>query len=61
MKLLTAEEVSQVLRVSAYRVYELARRNLIPVVRIGERQIRFEEKRLHDWIAQGGNAGEIRA
>lgn len=62
MKLLTAEEVAQVLRISKYRVYELVRRGLIPSVRLGERQIRFDESRLLLWIEQGGsNTAEINA
>jgi excisionase family DNA binding protein len=59
MHLLTAKEVSERLRVPVARVYELARLDALPVVRIGERQIRFNEDAMRDWIARGGNyAGE---
>lgn len=54
MKLLTAREVSQVLQVTPARVYELARERAIPTVRIGERQVRFDEAALREWIANGG-------
>lgn len=54
MKLLTAREVSQVLQVKPARVYELARSRVIPTVRIGERQVRFDESALREWIARGG-------
>jgi len=50
MKLLTASEVADILRVSTARVYELARRKSIPSVMLGQRQIRFDETALQDWI-----------
>ncbi|MBA3711308.1 MAG: helix-turn-helix domain-containing protein [Pyrinomonadaceae bacterium] len=37
------------------RVYELARERAIPSVRVGDRQIRFEEDALREWVASGGN------
>lgn len=55
MRLLTMEEVADILRVPRPRVYLMARRGWIPVVRIG-RQIRVEETQLRDWIAQGGRS-----
>jgi len=55
MRLLTAKEVSQVLRVTPARVYELARERAIPAIRMGERQVRFDESALREWIASGGN------
>src|ERR1041385_3253302 len=42
MKLIEAKELAVILRVNRQRVYELARRNVIPVVRIGNRQYRFD-------------------
>jgi excisionase family DNA binding protein len=53
MKLLFAEQVAEILGVRIDRVYELARRNEIPVVRLG-RQVRFDEEELHVWIKKGG-------
>lgn len=55
VKLLTADEVAEILRVSTYRVYDLVRRQLIPAIKLGERQIRFEEIKLREWIERGGN------
>jgi excisionase family DNA binding protein len=51
MKLLTAHEVAGILSVSTARVYELARRNAIPALKLGERQVRFDETALRNWIA----------
>lgn len=51
MKLLTAGEVANVLRVSTARVYELARMKSIPSITLGQRQIRFDETALCNWIA----------
>lgn len=55
MSLRTAEFVSDLLSVSKARVYELVRLNLLPAVRIGPRQIRFDEQALQDWIKNGGS------
>jgi excisionase family DNA binding protein len=54
-RLLIAEEVAGILRVSKDRVYELARSGVIPCVRLG-RQIRFSNTALNDWIIKGGQA-----
>jgi excisionase family DNA binding protein len=54
MKMLTAPEVAQLLRVKPARVYELARLGMIPCLRIG-RQVRFAEESLREWIACGGS------
>ena len=51
MKLLKAGEVANVLRVSTARVYELARMKSIPSITLGQRQIRFDETALRNWIA----------
>lgn len=56
MRLLTAKEVSVALQIPLARVYELARQNLIPSVRLG-RQIRFDENALREWAARGGTVG----
>ncbi len=50
-RLLTADEVAGILSVSTARVYELARRNAIPALKLGERQVRFDETALRNWIA----------
>ncbi|MDQ3754019.1 MAG: helix-turn-helix domain-containing protein [Acidobacteriota bacterium] len=55
MRLLTAKEVAPILRVKTARVYELARERAIPAIRIGERQLRFDEFALREWCASGGS------
>jgi excisionase family DNA binding protein len=52
MRFLTAKQISEILQVSLPRVYELARQNKIPVIRMG-RQVRFEEDMLLQWIKRG--------
>jgi excisionase family DNA binding protein len=53
MKLLLAHEAAALLRVPPNRVYELAKRGVIPCVHIG-RLVRFSEGSLLDWISAGG-------
>ena len=55
MKLLTAKEVSLILRVPVARVYDLARLGMIPHVRLGSRQLRFDFDRLIELINDGRN------
>src|SRR6266853_1223257 len=54
MRLIQAKRASEVLSVSLARLYELARLGIIPVVRLGPRQIRFDEDALTEWVRQGG-------
>jgi excisionase family DNA binding protein len=54
MRLLNAKEVAEILQVNTQRVYELTRQGILPSLRIGARQIRFEEARLLQWIENGG-------
>lgn len=54
-KLLTVKEVSEILDLKPARVYELTRQNKLPYVQIGERQYRYSESALLDWIEKGGN------
>lgn len=54
-QILVADEVAEMLRVDHQRVYELARRNAIPVIRVGERQYRFDAEAIRQWIERGGN------
>ena len=53
--LLTVPQVARLLNVSEARTRELARQNLLPVVRLG-RQLRFDPDALEAWIADGGQA-----
>jgi excisionase family DNA binding protein len=54
-QILIADEVAEMLRVDRQRVYELARRNAIPVIRVGERQYRFDAEAIRQWIERGGS------
>ena len=58
MRLIQAKRASEVLNVSLARLYELARLGIIPVVRLGPRQIRFDEEALIEWVRQGGLPSE---
>lgn len=55
-RILLADEVAELLRVDRQRVYELARRSAIPVIRLGERQYRFDAEAIRQWIERGGGA-----
>jgi len=57
-QILVAVEVAEMLRVDRQRVYELARRNAIPVIRVGERQYRFDAEAIRQWIERGGNVAK---
>jgi excisionase family DNA binding protein len=50
MRLLKADEVAEALQVPKPRVYELARQQVLPAVRIG-RQIRFRQETIETWLA----------
>ena len=53
-QILVADEVAEMLRVDRQRVYELVRKNAIPVIRMGERQYRFDSEAIRQWIERGG-------
>ncbi len=55
MRLLTIQEVAELLRVPTARVYDLIRQNLIPHIHLG-RQLRVEESQLLEFIRNGGKA-----
>ncbi len=54
-KLLTVKEVGEILDLKPARIYELTREKKIPFVQIGERQYRYSETALTNWIENGGN------
>ena len=54
-KLLTVKEVGEILDLKSARIYELTREKKIPFVQIGERQYRYSETALTNWIENGGN------
>jgi predicted DNA-binding transcriptional regulator AlpA len=50
-------KVAEILDVKKGRVYELVRENFFPpgvVIKLGKRQIRFNEDALREFIARGG-------
>ncbi len=49
-RLLTAAEVSEILRVPRSTVYELARSRRIPFLKVGRRTL-FEPQLITEWIA----------
>lgn len=57
-QILIADEVAELLRVDRQRVYELVRRNSIPVIRLGERQFRFDADEINSWLKNGGSKKE---
>lgn len=54
-RLLTAREVSEALGLPKWRVYQLARDEGLPAVRLG-RSLRFDADALAAWIEAGGTA-----
>ena len=57
-KLLKAEKVAEILDVTKARVYELTREKQIPFIQVGERQYRYSETAILDWIERGGSQDE---
>ena len=53
-KLLKAEKVAEILDVTKARVYELTREKRIPFIQVGERQYRYSETAIMNWIENGG-------
>ncbi len=51
-RLLTPREVADLLQVRVSFVYRLAREGRVPVVRLGERYVRFDRGALERWIAE---------
>ncbi len=57
IRLIKAEKVAEILDVSTQRVYELTRERRIPFIQLGDRQYRYSETALLDWLAAGGSKG----
>ena len=53
MRVMTADDVAGLLKISKQRLYEMVRGGLIPCLYMG-RQIRFSEAELQKWMADGG-------
>ena len=58
-KLLKAEKVAEILDVTKARVYELTRERKIPFIQVGERQYRYSEMAILNWIEKGGSNEQI--
>lgn len=56
-RLLGADDVAELLGVPRTFVYALARRGDLPVVRLGERYVRFRAEALEEWIADQESTG----
>ena len=54
MKLLTAEQVADILTIPKVSVYELCRTKRLPHIRVG-RLVRIPEEDLRAWIDSGGS------
>jgi excisionase family DNA binding protein len=50
-RLLTADDVAELLGVPRAFVYALSRRGALPTVRVGDRYLRYREQAIQDWIA----------
>lgn len=54
-RLIKADKVAELLDVSKQRVYELTRERQIPFIQLGDRQYRYSEAALSEWLANGGS------
>jgi excisionase family DNA binding protein len=54
MRLIKAKQAAELLNVRLPRLYELARLGTVPSVRLGEKQIRFNESALQEFCNGGG-------
>lgn len=58
-KLLKAEAVAEILDVSVQRIWEITRERKIPYIKIGDRQYRYSETAILEWIENGGTEEQI--
>jgi excisionase family DNA binding protein len=54
-KLLTAEDIAELLNTKLQRVWTLARENDLPCIRLGKRQMRFDRQAVEQFIQSGGS------
>ncbi len=54
MNLITAKAAAEMLNVKPQRLYQLVREDLIPHIKIGVRQLRFDPEDLKAWAKNGG-------
>jgi|LSQX01.2.fsa_nt_gb excisionase family DNA binding protein len=57
-RLMTASQTAKLLNISKHRLYDLAKRGIVPHVRLG-RQVRFDKGQIEDWISRGGTPLKI--
>ena len=60
MKLITGQEAAEMLSIGLQRLYELVRQGVIPHVKIGSRQLRFDSNELQAWAKNGGAVADNR-
>jgi len=53
-RLLTAQEVADILKTNTQVVYRLARSRDLPAVSLGQRMLRFTEASVHEFVKRGG-------
>jgi excisionase family DNA binding protein len=56
-KLLDAKHIADLVGIPVSSIYDLARRNVIPHIRIGK-AVRFQPEKITEWLASGGSRGE---
>lgn len=59
--LVKVSAVANRLGVAPHRVYQLVSEGAIPVVRLGERSLRFDMDKIEAWIANGGGTPQSQA
>ena len=52
--LIKAPEAAKMLDIRLARLYELTRQRIVPAVRIGPKQLRYDREKLREWIEKGG-------
>jgi len=52
--LIKAPEAARILDIRLARLYELTRLKIVPAVRVGPKQLRYDRESLCEWIRQGG-------
>jgi len=57
--LLTAKELSEILKVSPRTIREWARRDIIPRIKLNG-AVRFDEKQIQTWLAKRSRAGRAK-
>lgn len=60
MQLIKAKQAAEILGIRLPRLYELVRTRIVPFVRFGPKQIRFDPEALAEWSKNGGtNKSEV--